>query len=64
MMAGWWPTPAAAKTAPQVAAGMNAMPKYVFSRTLTEATWNNTTLLKGDLATEMCALKDLAGRTS
>jgi len=56
MMAGWWPTPAAAKMAPQVAAGMNAMPKYVVSRTLTEATWNNTTLLKGDLATEMQAL--------
>ena len=61
MMAGWWPTPAAAKMAPQVASGMNAMPKYVFSRTLNEATWNNTTLLGGDLATEMRALKASAG---
>jgi hypothetical protein len=33
MMAGWWPTPAAAQLAPQVAAGMNAMPKYAVSRT-------------------------------
>jgi len=37
------------------------MPKYVVSRTLQEATWNNTTLLKGDLATEMSALKASPG---
>ena len=36
---------------------MNSMPKYVVSRTLTEATWNNSTILRGDLAEEVGALK-------
>ncbi len=36
---------------------MNNMPKYVVSRTLTEATWNNSTILRGDLAEEVGALK-------
>jgi dihydrofolate reductase len=43
------------------AAKMNAMPKYVVSRTLTEATWNNSTILRGDLAQEVTALKEAAG---
>jgi dihydrofolate reductase len=29
---------------------MNGMPKYVFSNTLQAADWNNTTILRGDLA--------------
>lgn len=49
MMAAWWPTPMAAAAMPAVAAGMNAMPKYVFSRTLSHAAWANTTLLRGSL---------------
>jgi dihydrofolate reductase len=36
----------------------NAMPKYVVSTTLEDPTWNNTTVLQGDLATEVRALKD------
>jgi dihydrofolate reductase len=36
---------------------MNSMPKYVVSRTLSEATWNNSTILRGDLAEEVGALK-------
>jgi dihydrofolate reductase len=36
---------------------MNGMPKYVVSRTLEKADWNNTTVLRGDLATEVSALK-------
>jgi dihydrofolate reductase len=50
MMAAWWPTPAAAKAMPEVAAHMNALPKIVFSRTLTSADWTNTTIVGGDLA--------------
>lgn len=48
MMASFWPTPAALKTAPIVAERMNTMPKYVFSQSMTEGpTWNNTRVLKG-----------------
>jgi dihydrofolate reductase len=46
---------------PAVAEGMNRMPKVVFSRTLSEASWNNTNLVKGDLATEMRKLKQEPG---
>jgi dihydrofolate reductase len=50
MMASFWPTPLAIEMMPAVAAGMNRMPKVVFSRTLDTASWNNTTLVNGDLA--------------
>jgi dihydrofolate reductase len=46
---------------PEVARGMNASPKVVFSRTLSEAAWNNTRLLKGDLVTEVRKLKEESG---
>src|SRR5436309_6319916 len=35
----------------------NAMPKYVVSSTLEEPEWNNTTVLKGDLAGEVAKLR-------
>jgi dihydrofolate reductase len=57
MMAGWWPTPEAMKTNPAVAEGMNRMRKMVFSRTLKEASWSNTTLLRGDPVTELRRIK-------
>jgi len=37
---------------------MNAMPKFVVSSTLETAGWNNSTILRGDLATEVTALKE------
>lgn len=37
---------------------MNAMPKVVVSTTLTEATWNNTTIIGGNVASEVARLKD------
>jgi dihydrofolate reductase len=40
---------------------MNSMPKYVVSSTLTEADWTNSTILSGDLATEVSRLKDDVG---
>jgi len=44
------------------AAKMNEMPKYVVSKTLRDPTWNNTTVLSGDPATEIMALKDTVAR--
>jgi dihydrofolate reductase len=37
---------------------MNAFPKYVLSSTLTEATWNNSTILSGPLEEEIPRLKE------
>lgn len=37
---------------------MNAMPKFVVSRTLTDPAWNNTTVLHGDLAAGVTGLKE------
>lgn len=39
---------------------INAMPKYVASRTLTEATWN-ATIIEGDVAEAVAQLKDQDG---
>ena len=61
LMASFWPTPMAAKQLPTVAEGMNRMPKAVFSRTMDTASWNNTKVLKGDLATEVRKLKSEPG---
>jgi dihydrofolate reductase len=61
MMAAFWPTPQAAQMMPTVAGAMNAMPKTVFSRTLDRVSWQNTTLLKGDLVTEVTRLKQQPG---
>ena len=61
MMAAFWPTPQAAQMLPQVAAGMNAMRKYVVSRTLRDARWENTTVLGGDLVADVRALKARRG---
>jgi dihydrofolate reductase len=36
---------------------MNGMPKFVVSATLERPDWNNTTVLKGDLAAEVATLK-------
>jgi dihydrofolate reductase len=61
MMAGWWPSPMALEREPVMAERMNATPKIVFSRTLDKASWNNTTLLKGDAVDEVRALKQEDG---
>ena len=52
LMAGFWSTPAALQSNPVVAERLNTLPKFVCSRTLAQAGWNNTTLLKGELAAE------------
>src|SRR4051794_35779108 len=37
---------------------MNAMPKYVVSRTLKQADWNNSTVIRDDVPGEVARLKD------
>ncbi len=40
---------------------MNSMPKYVVSTTLETAAWNNSTVLRGDVADEVRQLKEEPG---
>jgi dihydrofolate reductase len=61
MMASFWPSPQAAQMMPVVAKGMNRSEKVVFSKTLSKADWNNTTLIKGNLADEVRKLKQQTG---
>ena len=46
MMASFWPTPAGKAESPIFAKILNNSPKIVFSRTLKEATWENTRLVR------------------
>ena len=57
MMASWWPTPQALQSMPVVAERMNSLQKVVFSRTLDRAPWNNTRLVKNDLASSIRQMK-------
>jgi dihydrofolate reductase len=41
---------------------MNAIPKVVFSKTLTKAEWAQSTIASGDLADEISALKSEPGK--
>jgi dihydrofolate reductase len=61
LMEEFWTTPSAAEILPTVAEAMNNLPKVVFSRTLERASWNNTRLVKGDLAAEVRMLKARPG---
>jgi len=61
LMIKYWPTPMAKQHDPVVAEGMNNMPKFVFSRTMDKASWNNTTVVKGDLVAEVKKMKQQSG---
>jgi len=61
IFAGYWPTAPAEEQA--VAEPLNNLPKYVASRTLREPLeWNNSTLISGDLAEGVRALKQESGK--
>jgi class 3 adenylate cyclase/dihydrofolate reductase len=55
--AAFWPTAGDDRFSER----MNSIPKYVVSRTLDRAEWNNTTLITGDVATEIEKLKAQPG---
>ncbi len=57
MMYGYWASASAINNDPITARGMNQARKIVFSKTLDVANWQNTTLLKGDLVSEVKKLK-------
>lgn len=61
LMASFWPTPQAKQMLPTVASSMNRMRKYVISRSLQKAEWENSQLIRGDLATEVRRLKSESG---
>jgi dihydrofolate reductase len=61
MMASFWPTPQAKQMMPEVAASMNRMRKNVFSRSLKDVSWDNSRLVRGDLAAEVRRLKSEPG---
>lgn len=59
IFAGSWP-----KTndpADEIATALNTRPKFVASRTLDRVTWNNSVLIKGDVAEEVAKLKTQDG---
>jgi dihydrofolate reductase len=62
MMASYWPTPIAIKNDPIVAEGMNKADKIVFSRTLNNVEWNNTRLVKDNIAEEIRKMKQMPGK--
>jgi dihydrofolate reductase len=61
MMSAYWPTEQAHRNLPVVAERMNNLPKMVFSRTLDQALWKNTTLVKDNLAGAVRKLKSEPG---
>lgn len=61
LMASYWPTELASRNDPVVADRMNSLPKVVFSRTLKQAEWQNTTLVGDDLVGTMRRMKDETG---
>lgn len=57
LMANHWP-----KAAGEVADFMNALPKYVFSHTLTHSNWNNTRMFGADVPGTVAGLKRESAR--
>jgi dihydrofolate reductase len=46
-----------------IATALNSRPKYVVSRSLERVTWNNSSLIKGDVVAEIRNLRQQPGRT-
>jgi dihydrofolate reductase len=59
IFAGSWPN----STDPEdkIAVALNSRPKFVVSRTLDRLSWNNSMLLRGDVADEVASLKSQEG---
>lgn len=59
IFSGYWPN----VTEPDnpIATALNGLPKYVASTTLQSVTWSGSSLLVGDLVTEVARLKEASG---
>jgi dihydrofolate reductase len=55
IFAGSWPQ--STDPADEIAVALNTRPKFVASRTLEKVDWNNSALLRGDVAEEVAKLK-------
>lgn len=62
LFADYWPTPSAYKENPIIAPMMNELPKIVFSSTLNRAEWNNSMVVKENIAEEISKLKKKPGK--
>src|SRR6266508_3157403 len=62
VMASYWPTESAIKDDPVVAGLMNSLPKIVFSRTLDKVEWENSRLVKENVAEEVLKLRAQPGK--
>lgn len=62
MMASFWPTESALRDQPVTAERMNSLPKLVCSKTLEKVEWNNSRLVKNNIAEEISKLKEQPGK--
>lgn len=62
LFADYWPTPTAYKENPIIVPMMNDLRKIVFSRTLDSAEWNNSKVVKENIAEEISKLKQQPGK--
>jgi dihydrofolate reductase len=60
-MAAYWPTDQAEANDPAIASRMNSKPKLVFSTALEHADWSNTTVVEGEAAERIEAVKAASG---
>ncbi|MFC4334938.1 dihydrofolate reductase family protein [Salininema proteolyticum] len=62
LMASHWPTATATENDPEVIEFMNGVDKIAVSTTLEKVEWNNTTLVRGDIASKVAELKEQEGK--
>jgi dihydrofolate reductase len=61
-MAAYWPTEQAKANDPAITSRMNDKSKLVFSRTLADASWSGTTVVRGEATEHMPTIKAAAGK--